>query len=141
MHPQSTTSNVWLPATTTLADARKTAKQGYWASLLVAGATTAIILIGIWAGQPITGMDINLWAFIDVSIYVAIAIGIYRMSRIAAIAGLSLYVINQIYMLTVTGPRASGLGIMLLIVFAFINGIRGTFAYHRLKKYGESSDA
>jgi hypothetical protein len=74
------------------------------------------------------GIDAS--AFLDAAIFVAIAFGIKRKSRFAAVAGLSLYVIERIFML----QRAGAAGIFTGIVFTllFINAVRGAFAYRRL---------
>jgi hypothetical protein len=69
--------------------------------------------------------------------YLAIGLGIYKFSRFAAIAGVALYWVERIFMFSMQGEEAfTGLSIYLVIIFTFgfVNGIRGTFAYHRFSK-------
>jgi hypothetical protein len=76
----------------------------------------------------------NAWSFVDVVIFLAIAWGIYRLSRIAAVLGLVVYGLGQVLMWIEIGLQIQGIWLLTLIVFGFINGIRGTFAYHRLRR-------
>ena len=59
-----------------------------------------------------------------------ISYGIYRKSRIAAISGLVLYLAGRVYVIVKVG--SSPVGIWLLVAFAFLHGVRGTLAYHKL---------
>jgi hypothetical protein len=129
---QKTFSNLF-PPVTTLAEAKKTSRQGYWAALIVAGMTTALTIAAISTGGSVLDLPIDAWSFIDVGIFVAVAVGIYRHSRIAAVAGLVVYLLGQVYLWTTMGPQGGGWLVGILITLSFINGIRGTFAYHRLR--------
>lgn len=54
--------------------------------------TAAITVIFIMLGETPAGLPkIDAWAFWDVGFFVAIAWGIHKMSRVAAVAGLGLY--------------------------------------------------
>jgi hypothetical protein len=66
-------------------------------------------------------------------IFGAIAFGLEKQSRVAAVAAFVLYLIERIYMIVQTGSflGAGALGIVILI--GFLNGIRGTFAIAKLK--------
>jgi uncharacterized membrane protein len=75
-----------------------------------------------------------------VGIYVAIARYIYKMSRIAAIAGLALYSLDRIYLLMLTDFSTSAMPISIIVILMFVNSIRGTFAYHRLCKQENRSE-
>lgn len=57
------------------------------------------------------------------------------MSRVAAVAGLGLYVLEQLLM-RLDNPAVAPVGLIVagLIILAFIHGVRGTFAYHRLRR-------
>lgn len=59
------------------------------------------------------------------------------MSRTAAIFGLVLYIIEKIYMMIIYGIMPNFM--IVIFTMGFINGIRGTFAYHKLKKQAESA--
>jgi hypothetical protein len=68
--------------------------------------------------------------FVSVAIYASVGFGIYRRSRIAAASALAFYLAGQGYAWVTTGPKIAALP--LLITLAFLNGVRGTFAYHKL---------
>jgi hypothetical protein len=80
------------------------------------------------------------WALVDAAIFGLIAWGIYRMSRVAAIAGLIFYIAERIAMHIILGRSyVSAIFVTALFLFAFINAVRGTFAYHRLQNAEKSS--
>ncbi len=112
--------------------AKSLAKQGFYASMVISGMTTLMIILGV-AGLQL--FDIGLSGFIDVAAFLAIGFGIRKMSRIASVLGFSLYIIEKIIMMIDYGPKVD----FMMIVFctAFINSIRGTLAYHKLKKLPE----
>ena len=74
------------------------------------------------------GLDAE--AFGSALIFAGVGFGIYRKSRIAAISGLVLYVVGRGYAWAKVGPN---LGVIpVLVTLAFLHGVRGTFAYHKL---------
>ena len=88
------------------------------------------VLTGILYGFQIFGL--SRYGLIDTLLLVIIGIGLFNMSRIAAVAGLSLYIISKIYALLayLAIPQAFWI---ILVVLTYINGIRATFAYHKLE--------
>ncbi len=134
---KTNTLNTWfLPPVTTKAEARSAAYQGFWAAVIVTAITVLFVIIMLAAG-PIEDVPIDAWAFIDAGIFAAIAIYIRKLSRIAAVCGLVMYWLERIYMWSVTGfgpNEVSSIWMIVLLTVAFINGVRGTFAYHRLAK-------
>lgn len=127
--------NAFWPAIDSIKRAREVAQQGFWAAVVVAVITSIVAIIAIATGGTL-GLPVSAWSFIDVGIFVAIAIGIRRMSRIAAVLGLVVYVGNQLYIWSVTGPRTTGMIVVVFLTLAFIHGVRGTFAYHSYRKQG-----
>ena len=123
--------------------ARQVSRQAVWAAGLVAVITAAFAAFSIsqQGTLPDNFPKADAWAFWDAGFFAAIAWGIYKMSRVAAVAGLVLYVAEQILM-RMDNPKASGSGIFLavVIVLAFINGVRGTFAYHRFHRTSTGAD-
>lgn len=110
--------------------ARTAAHFAMWASFIVAAMSVFFVLI---ARLPKA-------AFIDAALFLAVGIGIRKMSRFAAVSGLVLYVSGKIYGLA---ADASGVGwrlhafvIPIIITFLFISSVRGTFGYQRQKKRG-----
>ena len=113
---------------TNMQEAKKVAREGFIASMAVSIITTIGIIISM-TGVDFLGLD--LFAFLDVAIFLIIGFGIYKISRIAAVLGLCLYLFEQISMILVSG-RFSWM--MIIFTLAFCNSIRGTFAYHKFKK-------
>ncbi len=105
--------------------AKKTARQGMWASLS----------IGVITGLAAFILK-RYGALIDASLFLIIALGIYRMSRVAAYAGLFLYIVEVAFQFYFT-KKIGNIGIISMAIVMFINGIRGTVAYHRFKRKSE----
>jgi hypothetical protein len=80
--------------------------------------------------------DLSWINFIDAGILLALAIGIYRKSRICAILALAYYLINQVARVRLLhGARPMG-GLILgvgIFVALYTLGIVGTFAWHRAR--------
>jgi hypothetical protein len=107
--------------------AQKAINGGFWAALLVAIVTSVFVGLS-FAGVGLLG--IGPAALLDAAIFAAIAVGIKRKSRVAAVSGLILYIIERIYMLQRGGTGGVVMGIIFTLLF--INAVRGAFAYHRL---------
>jgi hypothetical protein len=104
--------------------AKAASRQGMWAALFI----TVVTSVAAWF--RILGVDRG--ALLDAGVFALVAFGMFWVSRFAATAGLVLFVLERIAML-VMGQGAGGIvGIFLLL--AFCNGVRGAFAYHRLRK-------
>ena len=118
----------------TISDAQKVGRQGALAACFVAGMTTLFAVAAMSGALPLA-VPIDGWALVDAVIFAIVAWGIYQMSRVAAVAGLVIYILEKVYMQVALGMRM-GIGTLMVVVLilAFINGIRGTFAYHRLRK-------
>ncbi len=131
--PKRDLKNSFLPQIATLSDAQKVGRQGTWAACFVAG-LTALVAVAALSGILPPGFPISGWALVDAALFGVIAWGIYRMSRVAAVAGLVVYILERIYMQSALGAKAgAGIVVTILIILAFINAVRGTFAYHRMK--------
>ncbi len=108
--------------------AKKAAKGGMWAAFFVAGVTTLFAILAMNGTTPVAG--INGAALLDAAVFIGIGIGIGRLSRIAAVAGLVIYIAERLYMMSLNGP--AGLWMTIALTLVFINSVRGTFAYHRI---------
>ncbi|MBD2091286.1 hypothetical protein H6F67_15630 [Microcoleus sp. FACHB-1515] len=119
-----------------LKSARQAAEQGMMAAMFVAITTAmfafvVILFGGLGAGMPQFDARFG-WG---IGVFVAIAIGIAHQSRCAAVSGLVLYGTEQLVTrLTQPIVSMSDLLIALVIVIAFANSVRGTFAYHQLRR-------
>jgi hypothetical protein len=108
------------PDVSTIEGAQLAVKYGWIVSYLVACITTVSALVG-W---------ISISSLFDAVIFLIIGYGIFRNSRIASIIGLVVFAFELLYKMR----EGKSLGIGIIILFYFINGVRGTLAYYRLKK-------
>jgi hypothetical protein len=127
-------AHIFWPAMGNAAEAKQVAKQGFWAAIAVAATTSAFTLSAITVGSLVPGMPINAWSFIDVGIFTAIALGVRKLSRIAAILGFVLYLCSQLHIVTAIGPQLAGLPVFVILITAFLNRVRGTFQYHKFRQ-------
>ena len=102
--------------------------QGAWISGAIVGVITLILsLIGAF------GLD--QWNIIDAFLLFGLAFGVYKKSRVCAIILFIYWVGDRIWMM-VAQPEAIAGSLFMAILFGiwFFQGIRGTFAYHRIAK-------
>jgi len=71
------------------------------------------------------------WSLLDASLFGLVAWKIRAMSRGWSIAGLILAALNILLSLTAGQFNPLIFLVYITIIFGFINGVRGTFAYHR----------
>ena len=128
-------ANFWWPDVSTLEQARSAAMGGAAVAGIVAAVTLAFTLYAVYK-EPV--LNITAWSFLDAALFVVVAIGIWRLSRTAAVAGLALYIVEQGYQLVSAGPKNPVMAI--LFILFLVNAIRGTFSYHRLKKVSAAAD-
>lgn len=116
--------------------ARQAAEQGMMAALFVAITTAMFAFVVILFGDLGEGMpQFDARHGWEIGVFVAIAIGIAHRSRFAAVSGLVLYGTEQLVTrLTEPIVSTSDFLIALVIVIAFANSVRGTFAYHQLRR-------
>lgn len=122
-------TNFWWPDISTLEQARSAAMGGAAVAGIVAAVTLAFTLYAVYR-EPV--LNITAWSFVDVVLFVVIAIGIWRLSRVAAVAGLALYIVEQGYQFVSVGPKNPVMAILFILVL--IHSVRGTFSYHRLAR-------
>jgi len=109
--------------------ARKIAREAFWAAIIVVVITVAFATLAVF-GTSLAG--IGPAAFVDAAIFGVVAAGIHRMSRVAALAGLIIFGLEKLLMI----DQMLSLGNIIMaiaLLFAFANGVRATFAYHRLQ--------
>ena len=119
------------PRVTDVASAREVAHRAASVAIIIAGFTALFAGLAAFGIPMIPGID--QWAFVDAVIWGAVAAGIWRMSRGAAIAGLVAIVLEYV----VLWDREVGIAHLIVtvaLVLAFLNGLRATFAYHRLRR-------
>lgn len=101
-----------------------------WSAILSASITLVFSVIACF-GYSFRG--ITPLGFIDVVFVLSLAYGIYRKSRTCAVIVFVYWVVGKIGQFITVGEVAS-LVAGLFFGFFFFQGIRGTFAYHRLNR-------
>jgi hypothetical protein len=117
------------PDVSDLEGAKEAARYGMCCAVFVAGVTTLFVPLAIF-GFSFMGIKPN--ALLDAVLFAGIAFGLSRYSRIAAVAGFALFVIEKIYMVMATGSFLAVGVLGILIALGFLNSIRRTFAHAKL---------
>ena len=117
----------WWPSIETELEAKKAADQGAGAAVFVAGVGTLFSILGIFDIRVLPGY--SPLSIIDAGVFAIVAWRIYRMSRAWALVGLLGYIYELAYSVYLHGA-AGGSFVGLIVLVGFVNGVRGTFAYH-----------
>jgi hypothetical protein len=126
-------SNSWWPSVETQSGAKEAAHQGAGAAIFVASVTALFSILAMFGIQILAGFSET--ALFDAAIFGVVAWRVYRMSRAWAVVGLLGFLGERVYSLYARGVSGgAGLVVGIVILFAFINGVRGTFAFHKLSK-------
>lgn len=122
----------WWPTLHNKAAARFAAMQGYWAALIGATVTAFFAVLSWYGFTPIRGFDI--YALFDAMLLCILAWGIEKMSRTAAVIALVYFIVSKLLMFAANGLM--GISLLIAVVFGllYVNGMRGTFGYWKLKK-------
>ncbi len=120
----------FLPDTDTMPQAISVSQYGFYSALIVAIITTIMATIALMAKKDIGGVD--PWAYVDAILFGLIAWRIKRHSRVFAVIGLSLFVIEKVVQYSTGLALTSGMFMTAFILLGFVNGVRGTFAIHRI---------
>jgi hypothetical protein len=111
--------------------------QGFWAAVFVASITALLATISLAIKSDVASVD--GWAYVDAVIFGIFAWRIKHRSKIFAIAGLGLFILEKVDQFS-QQPHvaASGIFMAVCLLICFINGVRGNFAYHRLSDQSSS---
>lgn len=115
--------------------ARQGCRIGAGAAAFVAGVTVVVALASVAGVQAVPGATIDLLALIDAVLFGAIAWGLLRRSRVAAVLGLALFVLEKLAM-PVPGSAVEW-GIVLVLGGCFAWATVCAFEHHRLLRAGE----
>lgn len=121
--------NFLLPKITDLKSAQSAARQGTAVCIVIMIFSSVIVAI---SSATEGGKPSQEFIFMMI-IYGLIAFLTYKMSRVAAILGLLIYLGDRLVLIASSGLKANYV-VAIFFIFAFINSIRGTFAYHRLRR-------
>ncbi|GAB2534397.1 hypothetical protein GCM10027065_02520 [Rhodanobacter koreensis] len=111
-------------------EAVKASDMGFAAAILIA-AVNAIIATASLIGHT-TILGIGPGAYVDAAVFAIVAYGIRLRSSTAAVVGLGLFAVEKICQFAIQPKSLLGLSTTIFLLCAFISGVRGTFAYHRL---------
>ncbi len=123
--------NFLWPEVSTVSEARSAVMYGVWAAAFSAIVTALAASWALGAGRTAFGI-VNASAFVDAVIFAAVAFGIYKESRFAAVAGLIIFVGEKIFQVVETG-NLPGVILVVVLIFCYIVSIRGTFALSKLR--------
>lgn len=96
------------PTIIDLSSAINASNKGVWASVIVVVITGVIAATSLVLAEHVAG--VGVWGFIDAAVFGAIAFGIRRRSRICAVAGLVLFILEKILQLAAFGLGIRGIG-------------------------------
>ena len=119
--------NWWWPKISDQSGAIEASKAGFWAALTVAIITAIFATIALVTQKEIA--SVNAWAYLDAVLFSIIAWRIKNYSKIFAIVGVVLFLIEKVIQIQSNGAQGWPLAIILLLMF--VSGVRGVFAYHR----------
>src|SRR5215467_10126316 len=127
-----TNSSWYWPDLSTAEGAKAACKTAMWCAIVVAS-VTALFSILAMAGTKLGNAPIDGSALFDAALFSGIAFGLSRCSRFSGVAGFFLLFLEKIYMIAKGGPAAGGLFFGVFLLLGFLNGMRGSFAYHKLQ--------
>jgi hypothetical protein len=132
-------ASAWWPDVSDLQKAQKATRYGFWVAVIVATVTAISASLALYLHTSILGVDAT--GLVDVVLFAAIAFGIDRKSRVAAVAGLVLYVTESAYMLAAGSRSSSSLVLTAIFTLYLVHGVRGTFAYRKLSTLAATASA
>ncbi|MFB9867078.1 hypothetical protein [Vreelandella sulfidaeris] len=110
-------------------EALKKIKNAWIAGVVSIAITIAFTFYSMYATEV---LGFNAFAFIDVALMGVFTFGIYKKSRVCAVLMLLLFAANKALM-AIEG-NASGIIMALVFLWLYIQGVIGTFQYHKIKK-------
>ncbi|QDT89075.1 hypothetical protein [Gimesia algae] len=122
-----------------LDDATHDIKQASIAAFISAAMSTLVIVAAMASSaEGVFGPFADPVNFIDVALVLACGVGLRFYSRTAAVTLVIYFIFAKIFIMLENG-RPSGLLFTMIWLYFYWKGIRGSFAYHRLRKEADSS--
>jgi hypothetical protein len=126
---------VFWPNVNTIQGASKAANAAATAALYVAAVTGTVAIIATFYG-PVMGVTSS--SILDARLAAIVGWRVRALSRAWAVIGLVYWMFILIVRLVTNPDGASTYGFIgALVLLAFINGVRGTFAFERLRRQQE----
>ena len=120
-----------------ISEALKNIRYGYIAALVSAGITVVLNFLQFDAG------DVNLFSdpvvLYDVIIILLLAFGIYKKSRVCAIAMFIYFIIGKIFQFQeyasygIDTPPSTYM-VAIVFIYFYFQAVRGTIAFHKINK-------
>jgi len=127
-------SSLWPPVDTREA-AQEVIDLAFWATLFLAGVSALIVVLAA-LGYIAVGIGTHLSALLGGLMLLLLAWGLRKRSRTAAVLGALLYCTNIIVAWELARARHPIASILqFFVILAFIHGVRGVFAWHRLSRH------
>jgi hypothetical protein len=123
--------NFFWPNVDTLEGAKEATGYGIGAAIIVAVVTAGFATWALVSRSTVVGF-VDARAYLDAALFSAVAFGIYKEKRFAAIAGLTLYLLEKAYQIHATG-QFQGAVLAVFFTIMFLSSVRGTFALHRFR--------
>jgi hypothetical protein len=131
MFQTSKKKSAFWPSVDTLDEARDACRNGGWGALFVAAVTGVIALLSAAGVTLFASMGLDVWSLLDAGLFAALAWGLFRCSRAAAVLTLALYLFERL--MALASGQIGGIPLVIVLTLVFIGSARGAFAYHRLK--------
>jgi hypothetical protein len=134
--------HAWWPTLDNMQAARSAARLAALIFMIGSVGKVIAVITTLHAGSVMNKSPFDIaWAFIDASTFIVLAIFLFRLSRIAAVLGFALLLLEEINRLA-TKPASDHnfYGVVeaslveIIITLILINGVRGTFAWRRLEQ-------
>lgn len=93
-----------------------------------------VLVVSIILVFDVSFLGLNSAAYIDAIILTLLAFGVYKKSRVCAVILFIFFLISQFFTLFNT-QGLSGIPVAVVFAYFYIQGIRGTFSYHRQSKH------
>jgi hypothetical protein len=117
------------PSVETSESARAAVRQAFWAAVICSIVTICFVVLNLFAPPADPRLQFEPDVLLDATLFAIIAFGIWKESRVAAVCGLALYLIERLYAWTLVGFENPIVPVILTC--GFISGVRGTFALGR----------
>ena len=106
--------------------ARKAALNGAQAAFVVSGITALLAALAVFDILNI----VDAWSFVDAALFAGLGFFIRRMSRVAAVLAMALFIFERVDAFYSRGVTSAVGLVALMLLIGFVSGVRGAFSYH-----------
>lgn len=132
------TANIELPDTVLIVPPNILKKIKHaWIACVISGCITLIYSLLAISGKSILGY--SAWELVDTAFVFALAFGIYKKSRTCAVLMLVYFIASKIILIEASG-KFTGIFLALIFIYCYVQGVIGTFQYHRFLRNGHTAN-